>query len=251
MQVVTVATHRDGYLDALRVGCERIQLPIQFLGMGEEWMGFGWRIKKLRDFLETLSSDTIVICVDAFDVVPLAKSVEDLKTAYAHFKKPIVFGVDGQASNPVHQWGHDVIFGTHRGVTLNGGTYMGRADKLRTLFSIWMSGEIKDEADDQKILNKVFRVHDAWFHENVALDRDGVIFYNNLCGLMDTNAIGRSLTVPGFAHTPMFVHGAGNCNMDDMVETVDLPPGRRRDRIQFLWKALEMYIPMVLGFERV
>jgi hypothetical protein len=45
----------------------------------------------------------------------------------------------------------------------------------------------------------------------------------------------------------MFVHGAGNCNMDAMVETLDLPPGRRRDRIQFLWTALKMYIPMVFS----
>ena len=237
MQVVTVATHSDGYLDALRAGCERIQLPIHFLGMGEDWLGFGWRIKKLKEYVDSLPSETIVI----------TRSAEDLKNKYLQFKKPIVFGVDGDADNPIHQWGHDVIFGKHRGVTLNGGTYMGRADKLRTLFSIWMSGEIKDEADDQKILNKAFKVHDAWFHENVALDRDGLIFYNNLCGLMDTNAIGRSMCVPGFSHSPMFVHGAGNCNMDDMVETLDLPPGRKRDRVQFLWKALEMYVPMVFG----
>jgi hypothetical protein len=247
MQVVTVATHSDGYLDALRTGCERMQLPIHFLGMGEDWLGFGWRIKKLKEHIDGLPAETIVICVDAFDVVPITRSAEDLKSKYLQFKKPIVFGVDGEADNPIHQWGHDVIFGTHRGVTLNGGTYMGRADKLRTLFTIWMSGEIKDEVDDQKILNKAFRVHDAWFHENVGLDRDGLIFYNNLCGLMDKNAIGRSLYVPGFSHSPMFVHGAGNCNMDEMVETLDLPPGRKRDRILFLWKALGMYVPMVFG----
>jgi hypothetical protein len=247
MQVITVATHSDGYLNALRTGCERIDLPIQFLGMGEEWLGFGWRIKKLRDSVETLPSDTIVICVDAFDVVPLAKSIDDLKHAYLQFKKPIVFGVDGLADNPIHQWAHDCIFGVHRGVTLNGGTYMGRADKLRTLFSIWMSGDINNEADDQKMLNSKFKLHDAWFHENVALDRDGRIFYNNLCGLTDKNAIGRSMCVPDFDHRPLFVHGAGNCNMDAMVETLDLPPGRKRDRVQFLWSALKMYVPMVLG----
>jgi hypothetical protein len=251
MEVVTVATHSEGYLEALKSGCDKINLPITFLGWGEKWKGFGWRIKLLREHIEHMKPETIVICIDAFDVVPTALDLNEIMNRYKSFKKPIVFGVDGQSTNWLHQWGHDRIFGVHRGVTLNGGTYIGTVKSLQTLFNIWMSVPIANETDDQKVLNEMFKTHDQWFYDNVAIDKRGLLFYNNLCGVSDKNQIRIDLRHPEHSHTPSFVHGAGNCNMDDMVEILELPPPKKRERFQYLWNALWIYAPMMwmeIGF---
>ncbi len=66
--VVTVATKSDGYYEILKQSCIRNGCKLITLGFGEKWGGFVWKYKKLREFINTIKLDDIVVFVDHIDI---------------------------------------------------------------------------------------------------------------------------------------------------------------------------------------
>ena len=73
--MVTVANKSDGYYEILKQSCIRNGCKLITLGFGEKWEGFGekwegfvWKYKKLREFLNTIKLDDIVVFVDHIDI---------------------------------------------------------------------------------------------------------------------------------------------------------------------------------------
>ena len=49
-KIVTVATHDDGYLSALKILCKRNNISLYILGYNEKWQGWDWRTQILITF---------------------------------------------------------------------------------------------------------------------------------------------------------------------------------------------------------
>lgn len=63
------------------------------LGLRTSWAGFGGRVRMLREYLDTLPSDKIVIFSDADDVLllPACSSTDILDVFLSHAPHPILF----------------------------------------------------------------------------------------------------------------------------------------------------------------
>jgi hypothetical protein len=69
MKIITVATHSQAYFPALKDSARRYNVDLIVLGWGEKWLGFGWKLRMIRDYLKSLSGDEIVMVIDAFDTL--------------------------------------------------------------------------------------------------------------------------------------------------------------------------------------
>src|SRR5262245_20610794 len=74
LHVCTVANKKTRSLEQLIESCTYYQIPITVLGMNQPYPGNGQKLVLLKQFIEPLSDDDIVLLVDAFDVLILASS---------------------------------------------------------------------------------------------------------------------------------------------------------------------------------
>ncbi len=87
--VVTVANKSDGYYEILKQSCIRNGCELITLGFGEKWEGFVWKYKKLREFINTIKLDDIVVFVDGFDVI-MVDHIDIFMERYKKFDKSII-----------------------------------------------------------------------------------------------------------------------------------------------------------------
>ena len=76
MPVITVATHEEGYLAALKHSCKRFGYDLSVLGWKQPWRGFRWRMNLVLNALRHLRPEDVVMFVDAFDVVMTGPATE-------------------------------------------------------------------------------------------------------------------------------------------------------------------------------
>ena len=50
LQIVTVATHKLGYLEQLIESCKRAGTELKILGLGDKWEGFFTKLKLMHDY---------------------------------------------------------------------------------------------------------------------------------------------------------------------------------------------------------
>ena len=216
LQIVTVATHKLGYLEQLIESCKRAGTELKILGLGDKWEGFFTKLKLMHDFLSSVEPSTIIVFIDAYDVIMLG-NVDELLQRYLAFNKPIVLGVE--TKNSWFKWNVEKFyFGTYKEEIINTGGYMGRAG-----FLLEMCKNFGDHENDQIYLNRLARENKNWFEKHTALDMDGDIFYNATCdsflghlhikscniGLNFTN--GMLCKEDGIQ--PIFLHGPGGIDI--------------------------------------
>jgi hypothetical protein len=165
MKVVTYATHSEGSFEELTHN--KFGVEVKVLGMGEKWQGFVHRVKKYREYLDTLDDNEVVVFVDGFDshILKPLRGLEDI------FKS---FNCDILVSKNVTIQPHYIIhkmFGTCKdNTTANAGLLMGYARHLKHLQDSIINGKT---VDDQKNLNEVCKQF-----PNLMIDTDCVIFKN-------------------------------------------------------------------------
>ena len=216
LQIVTVATHKLGYLEQLIVSCKRAGTELKILGLGDKWEGFFTKLKLMHDFLSSVEPSTIIVFIDAYDVIMLG-NVDELLQRYLAFNKPIVLGVE--TKNSWFKWNVEKFyFGTYKEEIISAGGYMGRAG-----FLLEMCKNFGDHENDQIYLNRLARENKTWYEKHTALDMDGDIFYNATCdsflghlhikscniGLNFTN--GMLCKEDGIQ--PIFLHGPGGIDI--------------------------------------
>jgi hypothetical protein len=251
MIVLTVATHTDGYLPALQKSCELSKLNLIVLGYGEQWGGLSWKLKKASQYLQSFENkDDVCIFVDAFDVVltRMSDNAEfEIVDEFKKFKKPILVGLDGEPESLLGKYALDRVFGICRGYHLNSGLYMGRVHDLERFLSLLLKKSSgKFEENDQSLLMSACKYNENWFDENVAFDVQQKIFHTSTCAVsfsMSTTFDKSNLLYSPTLSRPFFIHGAGNCDMDEIVSKLRLPHGKRRTHYEYASKALQQYLP--------
>jgi len=232
MKIITVATHSEAYYDAYKQSCNKNNIPLTVLGWNKPWLGLTYKFNLMRQFIEKLSDNDIIIFTDAYDVICLESSDKILQK-FISFDKPIVFGIDNPLDFFIPKIVGKFIFRTFYSHIINTGGYIGYASALVKMFDhLYEDYSIDNKMCDQQLFNKFYRTS-LFAKENITLDTTGLIFFNaaprNLSGFFTDKAnIGlpikdNKIINPITTMTPSFLHGPGNINLDKYCKALSLP----------------------------
>ena len=159
MKLVTVATRSDGYFPYLMMSCKRHNIKLDVLGWGEPWQGWMWRMRLVREYLESCRDDEPVCFIDAYDVIvlqPLHVLEQKFEKMVPSKQECIVVAQDIAQPSMIEAIAV-VMFGRCKGLRINAGTYVGRAAAIRGLLDAMCSdGACNNiKADDQVLLTKL------------------------------------------------------------------------------------------------
>lgn len=236
VQVITVATHSEGYYEALKAGCEQANISFVTLGWGQRWEGFAWKFSTMKSYLQKLKRETsktfastLFVFVDGFDVLPVFARQEDVIERYASLTDAgdIILGVNSQSESfleSIQAVCNDLIFGKCMGRSLNSGVYAGPLTKLITLLDICLSTQKSEDMayDDQYLLTQVCRAWPKWVTKNTKFDDEGVFVLNGTCALAPSVSRKLLRAVTETDRRPMFIHGAGHCFMQAIQDELGL-----------------------------
>ena len=102
LHVLTVATKWDDRLGKLLESCAKQRLPIQILGLNGPYPGNNYKYKLVRDHIQHLHSQDIVLFVDAYDVLVL-KGEDHILSTYRSFNFPLIMGAETNLSSSRHR----------------------------------------------------------------------------------------------------------------------------------------------------
>ena len=183
--LITVATEEVGYYKVLKETVKMHGYELVTLGLGKPWTGYTMKYRLMADYLDTRTIDPnmeeeILVFLDGYDTFVL-NDAKLLQERYESFGAPLVFG--SQWNRKIgDKLSHFIIktFSSGFDVVMNSGSYMGpiwvlkeKFDMLCSLFDCNITSQ-----NDQKLLNKARKLQPDFFAENVAIDKDGVIFHN-------------------------------------------------------------------------
>lgn len=183
MRVVTFATHDEGYILALRKSCHRNNLQLVELGEGEKWMGFLHKVNVVRKYLRSLHPDTMVLVVDAYDVIIL-RPADEILACFNHLthgqaSNRVVIGIENQNRHLFSWIWLQAQFGSCDVVTISAGNYIGTADSIDRLYNfIPYEALLSNKGDDQVFLNQSCTAQYEPFHSMVVVDFHGWLFFN-------------------------------------------------------------------------
>jgi hypothetical protein len=214
MKLVTVATHTERYFPYLKASIEKYKYDLIVLGWGEEWRGFVWRFRLLKDYLKTLPEDEIICFIDAYDVLML-KNVDELEQKFNTIingdKTKIVIAKDTLSSNQIQStimsYLQPLAFKPYDGHFINAGTYIGYSSAiLKVLDDIESTYELQNDFNDQAILQEyAIQSKDVFI-----VDKDNSIFFviNNPLGKLDIRELNPNSCI---------LHGPGFTNLDEAI----------------------------------
>lgn len=248
--VVTMATHRDGYLPVYEALAEKFNVDLHILGLGTTWTGYASKVHHLRVFLrELVDRDpfAVVIFTDAFDVL-LLQTKSTIQKEFLKFQADIVIGCDPDAPGlqAYFQW---KVWPKFRDTYLCTGLYGGRCWAMLLLCEMAMLlGDLEDPTvNDQIVLPKALKFLDR-SGVRIGIDNTGNLFYNAMAphAIVYNTDIewkfqNQRLDMNGL--TPCFLHAPANGNMDPVVEHYGLESLKcmRRPQNQYLLSGFKMY----------
>ena len=242
MRIITVATHRDGYLPWLQAACHRYGVHLQILGWGLAWQGFQWRVTLLREAMARLQPGEFVCVVDVYDVLLLRDPVPDLEATFEATGARVVVACE-HPNNWVHRAWTTGAWGRCRNRFLNAGMVAGRAADLADFYARWFAQRPDPAADDQRELVRLCRREPP---DRLHIDCDGVFCVH--AHAVGPIAPGEGLTLRGHGDAvtawhpngqrPFFIHAYGASDMDDLIQALGYPvaPADRAHLRRHRWR---------------
>lgn len=88
--IMTVATHREPFIELVEQSVSDLGLKLHVAGIGGYFKGYGWKLKRVRETLEEFKDDyDIVIFTDSFDSYIFA-NIDEIIAKFRSFKAPMV-----------------------------------------------------------------------------------------------------------------------------------------------------------------
>jgi hypothetical protein len=216
--VFTMATSLERGFTQYLASCVRYGIIPRVLGMGQKWEGWSHKIRLIREQLDHLDNDELVVITDAYDLVFQA-GIGDLVSNFVLYDKPIVFSSErgeGYPNTIVHETPNPLYR------ALSGGFWMAYVGAAREMLDeAWENDFSNSSQDDQGTLqiwlsrnpNKATVDH---FNALVCTSQDrshdeDLEYYNGMIYNKHTKTF------------PCAFHGSGYANMRPMYETLGLP----------------------------
>lgn len=233
IKVVTVATHSERYFPLLVESCKRFNLELVVLGWNSVWGGFTYKFDLMRSFLETQSDETVILFVDAYDVVIL-QPAQLIMQRFIDSGAKLLVAKDWNLMF-YHELTARVGFGMCQGTRLNSGTYMGRVKDLKQLFATMCAdnkGCKEHKMDDQVMMTQYCNR----YPENVQIDTEMALFIavsSEKNSLLDPKAAKLSVRDGQLWHderiNPCIIHVPFNTRIESLLEQVGFDCSEIRD----------------------
>jgi len=245
LELVTLATHSEGYLPYLEHWSKKNNVKFNILAYGEKWEGWNWRLEKLIDFLDKKDKNALILLVDGFDVLILSDK-QELLNKFNNADTDVILSCSGiHTSQPDSNWVHQEIivpfshayYKKYNKELLNAGTYFGKAKSLtKILKKIKEYCIIHNVKDDQIALNSIL-LNDIKY----TIDKNANIFWIwDICNMKEvfellmfggpltiknkgTELKDKRITFKKNGIKPSIVHGVSNRNMDKLTEFLEFP----------------------------
>jgi hypothetical protein len=243
LYAVSVATHKEDYYDAFVESCRRNEIELVILGYGQPWKGFAWRFLLMKDYLETLDNQDIVVFLDAYDIIA-TQNASTIQARFLEFQSPMLFSTEQiQRKDFLTHYVRDGVFGKCPDADICGGAYMGYVYALKKMYhyicqTYDCGSQEFSRMDDQKILTSL--CNDPYFTEpQIAYDHSSSIFYTiplpiSTWDLFFSNKFhidddqhyiqNHQLYLKKNNQSPCFIHGMANKNIDNLIDLYRLPP---------------------------
>lgn len=266
LYAISVATHKEGYYDAFMESCRRNGIDLVILGYGQPWQGFAWRFLLMKDYLEKLDDQDIVVFLDAYDMLA-TQTASTILARFLEFQSPLVIGTENIVyTNLFSRYIRNSMFGYCPKADVSGGAYMGYVYALKKMYTIICdsfhchSPEFSN-LDDQRILTSLCN-NDTFVDRYVKYDYDHFIFYTltlpvSILQLFLDHTFhpdpiqhtiqNKTLYLTYTNTSPCFIHGIVNANMDYLINLYNLPM-RQNTRSYYLFERI-LYYCFTLKYE--
>ena len=242
LYAISVATHKESYYDAFVESCRRNGINLVILGYGQPWQGFAWRFLLMKDYLEKLDDQDIVVFLDAYDMIA-TQNASTILARFLQFKAPILFSTENVLRKDfLTHYIRNGVFGHCPEADISGGAYMGYVYALKKMYHYICQkydcvSQYFSKLDDQKILTSL--CNDMHFTDpRIAYDHSSSVFYTVSLPISTFNLLfsnrfhiddqyhytqNNQLYLKKTNQSPCFIHGIANTNMDDLIELYNLP----------------------------
>lgn len=221
MEIITIATDPAvRYYPALNQSCINKNIPLITLGVGEEWTGFAMKLNLYKKYIESQTTEKILVCVDGYDMICLADKSEIIKR-FKTFKCGIVFTADMfyQKTRVLQYWLRKMFVGSKQydykyGVQTGG--FIGYTSALKKLFGSF--DYFTKNEDDQRFINEHLNKTDIEYK----LDTDQILFK---CLEPASSFFMLNSTTPKVtdSSSTCFVHGCLRVDMNLICKQYNLP----------------------------
>jgi hypothetical protein len=186
--------------------------------MGQKWEGWSHKIRLVREQLDNLNNDELVVVTDSYDLVFQA-GIEELVRGFTLYGKPIVFSSErgwGYPNLILHETPHPLYR------ALCAGFWMAYVDAAKEMIDEIWHGDFSDgKKDDQGEIQ-------TWFANNpdkAAVDHLNVMVCTSKPWCMNDDLVyGNRVVYNKHTQTiPGVVHGAGGMDMRPIYKILGLP----------------------------
>jgi len=240
--VYTYATHSQGMMPILRESAQRYGYRLKVVGFGQKWRGYCAKLLEMQKCIQKEDDDTLVMCVDAFDVF-LCRPARELREAFVASGHTFLIGAHRA---PVTEALHKLRFGEFDAVSsangsnrdkdagpykfLCAGTWMARAADARAILAHF--DQLEADMDDQEMFIALRR---RLGENKITLDRQ-FQFFATLSPSLPTWSVDtrdqiavlrdRDTNLPllysGLTKSqPFVVHGPGHTDLSQLVAKFD------------------------------
>lgn len=128
-EVLTVATHEEGYFNELINN--KFNIDVKVLGFGRKWTGFTMKLELIYNYIKTLPDYKIIIFIDGFDSL-INGTLNEAVNRFRNKNSKILFSKDIYP----HSFFAQKIFPKCKdNIIVNSGLYMGYVKYLKILLS--------------------------------------------------------------------------------------------------------------------
>jgi hypothetical protein len=170
---------------------------VDWKGTDMTGLGGGMKINLMKDYLETVHPNDVILFTDAYDVF-YADDLETIHERYLDMKKDVIFSGE-MICWPKADLASKFPEAPTQFKYINSGTYIGLASELKRIMN---HASIEHHEDDQ------LYIHNAFFTGlfDIGIDYECYIFQTNF---EDTEKLGHQLNNPSTHCCPCIYHGNG------------------------------------------
>jgi uncharacterized protein YlzI (FlbEa/FlbD family) len=243
IHLITIATHNEGYYNALKKSAEINNYELITLGWGQKWEGFIMKYKLLLENINKYDDNDIIILIDAYDVIVTGKK-EEVINKFKKYNKPIVISRDGYTGDSIVNYIHNKLFESCNNIEICAGLMMGYVWALKELILLMCGNELNKckelNIDDQILIINICKNNKTFFSQNVDIDKTSDIFFNTY-GNVDNlqfdfnvtdifNIKDNELYIKDTDISPCFIHGPANTNLNSVCIFYNLPIRKKSSR---------------------
>jgi hypothetical protein len=206
--VCTVATRENEGLAILKESCRKFKVDLKVIGMGEEFRGFGWRLKILHTYLlEQQSMYDLLLTLDGYDML-FTTSLDEIVERYVRYATPLLISAEPACWPFEYPSPDQYPPAPTRYRYVNAGGYMGDLKYITHLMTKHKVPYLNDWDDDQRFW--------AWMYvldvAELKLDHYCQIF-QCLNHSQEDLVIHKKLHNHSTGSTPCIIHGNGRTDM--------------------------------------